>query len=355
VVIGVFVTLVVLGSVLGSAKGGSSRNDVAVGSPAPNAVKIGPTVKLTRFVDDFNRPDGALGQPWAATPWSRGSDIVPTISGNRSIDASGTHQGAVSHLLSGPVSGPIKLRIMVPSKYNGPNNDGGVGSSDVALDYCIDLATGHGYRWQIDSDSGAYLRLWKHSAASTGYTPVAGPWPYKLVSGQGLWVEYDPATGVHRAGVVERDGSEKLIGTAVDKTYTSGYAGFGLEVAGSTSSQVDDFVLEHPLVAEAIRTKVVVTSPAGARPPRSDGRFWLGDYLRLYVRFPTLSVGLHRRYRVCWRYPAFRRGACRTALAARSWPRKPPRIRAGLNDDLRISWYVGNTLVAKRSLRITGE
>jgi hypothetical protein len=134
---------------------------------------------------------------------------------------------------------------MVPSKYNGPSDNGGAGSSDVALDYCLDLASGHGYRWQIDSDSGSYLRLWKHSAASSGYTPVAGPWPYKLVSGQGLWVEYDASSGVHRAGVVQTDGTETLIGTAVDKTYTSGDAGFGLEVTGSASSRVDDFVLEQ--------------------------------------------------------------------------------------------------------------
>jgi hypothetical protein len=126
-------------------------------------------------------------------------------------------------------------------------------------------------------------------------------------------------------------------------------------VAGSTSSQVDDFDLEHPKASVAVDTKVVATSPVGAHPPRSDGRFWLGDYLRLYVRFPTLRVGSHRRYRVCWSYPAFQRGGCRTALAGRSWPRKPPRVRAGLNDDLRISWYLGSTLIASRSLRITGE
>jgi hypothetical protein len=206
---------------------------------------IGPIVKLTRFVDGFNRADGALGLPWAATPWAKGSATVPTVSANRSIDASATHQGAVSHLLGGPFSGAIKLRIMVPSKYNGPSDNGGAGSSDVALDYCLDLASGHGYRWQIDSDSGSYLRLWKHSAASSGYTPVAGPWAYKLVSGQGLWVEYDPSSGVHRAGVVQTDGTETLIGSAVDKTYASGDAGFGLEVTGSASSRVDDFVLEQ--------------------------------------------------------------------------------------------------------------
>jgi len=327
----------------------------ATGSPAQNAVEIGPRVKLTRFVDDFNRANGALGPLWAATPWSKGSDTVPTISGNRSLDPSGSHQGAVSHLLGGPFGGRIKLRIMVPSKYNGPNGGGGTGASDVALDYCLDLATGRGYRWQIDSDSGAFLRLWKHSAASSGYTAIAGPWRYKLVSGQGLWVEYDPSSGVHRVGVIETDGSETLIATAVDKTYTSGSAGFGLEVAGSTTSQVDDFVLEHPVASLAVRTRVVVTSPVGAHPPRTDGRFWLGDYLRLYVRFPTLRAGLHRPYRVCWRYPAFQRGGCRTALAGRSWSRRPPRIRAGLNDDLQISWYVGNTLVSRRNMRITGE
>jgi hypothetical protein len=217
----------------------------ADGSATAYSNPIGPIVKLTRFVDGFSRADGALGLPWAATPWAKGSDTVPTVSADRSIDASATHQGAVSHLLGGPFSGAIKLRIMVPSKYNGPSDNGGAGSSDVALDYCLDLASGHGYRWQIDSDSGSYLRLWKHSAASSGYTPVAGPWAYKLVSGQGLWVEYDPSSGVHRAGVVQTDGTETLIGSAVDKTYTSGDAGFGLEVTGSASSRVDDFVLEQ--------------------------------------------------------------------------------------------------------------
>ena len=147
----------------------------ADGSATAYSSPIGPIGKLTRFVDDFNRPNGALGLPWAATPWAKGSDTVPTISGNRSIDPSGSHQGAVSHLVGGPFGGRVKLRIMVPSKYNGPSDDGGNGSSDVALDYCLDPATGRGYRWQIDSDSGAFLRLWRHSAASSGYTAVAGP------------------------------------------------------------------------------------------------------------------------------------------------------------------------------------
>ena len=58
-------------------------------------------------------------------------------------------------------------------------------------------------------------------------------------------MEYDPSSGAHRVGVVQTDGTETLIASAVDKTYTSGYAGFGLEVTGSTSSRVDDFVLEQ--------------------------------------------------------------------------------------------------------------
>lgn len=213
------------------------------GSATQASNEVGPGTEVSIWRDDFARAAGAIGLPWSPTPWPGGTDVSPTINGSQHVVDPSTvsHFGATSHLLGGPFHGRIKLECTIPTK---------VSVSDVALDYCLDVSSKDGYRWQIDSDTGDFLRLWKHVGLGS-FTAVGGPYAYTMASGQGLWVEYDPRTATHKVGVFETTGSPTTIATVVEGSliggvgpFTSGYAGLGLEIAsGSSSSEVGSFTL----------------------------------------------------------------------------------------------------------------
>jgi hypothetical protein len=102
-----------------------------------------------------------------------------------------------------------------------------------------------------------------------------------------------------------------------------------------------------------VQTRVVAVSAAAAHRPYRDGRFWLGDTIRLSIRDTTMPPGDELRYRVCISFPHLRRGRCRDAMLTNMW-RRPVSFFAAANDEVIARWWNGKHLIAERKLRITG-
>jgi hypothetical protein len=203
---------------------------------------------LNYWQSGFDSAAGALPEPWGSWLSSLTEIDAQINASGRAYDPGGNPSKTSNYLKGKPFYGRVKTRVMVPVKYNGALNDGGTDSSDVALDFAIDPVTGNSYRWQIDSNFGSLLRLWKSLNHFTSSVELMTAIAYVLQSGQGLWQTYDPSTGVIEVGVVELNGGETSIAKVRDTgaalsvpALAPGGVGFGIEKTGSTSSEVENY------------------------------------------------------------------------------------------------------------------